>query len=116
MDVNGSSNKETSEAGLVLALSDGMELEYAIRFQFKHTNNEAEYEALIVPLAIAKELEVEVVTICSNSWLVVEQVLGEYEAKEDRMKRYLAKEWELKDHFRKFRNEQVPRAPNSRVD
>ena len=40
-------------------------------------NNEAEYEALIIGLKLAKELETPALQIFSDSWLVVGQVNGE---------------------------------------
>ena len=47
----------------------------AIHFGFKASNNEAKYEALIVGLHLAHELEVCNVKIFSDSQLVVNQVM-----------------------------------------
>ena len=49
-------------------------MEYAICIDFKVTNNEAEYEALLTGPRIAFEFEVESLDILSNSHLVVNQV------------------------------------------
>ncbi|GAV74616.1 hypothetical protein CFOL_v3_18096 [Cephalotus follicularis] len=57
--VDGSSCITSSGAGLVLASPDGWTLECALRFKFKATNNEAEWEALIAGLTIAKHLDVQ---------------------------------------------------------
>ena len=43
-------------AGLILVSPEGVITEYALCFEFFAINNEAEYEALIVGLRIAKEL------------------------------------------------------------
>ena len=56
---------------------------------FKASNNEAEYEALIAGLNLARELGVKNMKIHSDSQLVVNQVNGEYQAKEDNMASYL---------------------------
>ncbi|GAV58523.1 hypothetical protein CFOL_v3_02056 [Cephalotus follicularis] len=56
LSVDGSSCVTVSEAGLVLTSPDGWTLEYALRFKFKTTNNEAEWEALIAGMTIAKHL------------------------------------------------------------
>ncbi|GAV74736.1 hypothetical protein CFOL_v3_18216 [Cephalotus follicularis] len=56
--VDGSSCVSGSGIGLVLTRSYGWNLEYALRFGFKITNNEVEWEALIAGLTIAKQLEV----------------------------------------------------------
>ncbi|GKB34756.1 reverse transcriptase domain-containing protein [Tanacetum coccineum] len=46
-------------AGLILTNPEGMEFTYALRFRFDATNNEAEYEALIAGLRIAKQMDVK---------------------------------------------------------
>nr|GEV93553.1 reverse transcriptase domain-containing protein [Tanacetum cinerariifolium] len=53
---NGSSCVDGSGAGLILTNLDGVEFTYALRFQFASSNNEAEYEALIVDLRIATQM------------------------------------------------------------
>ena len=50
-----------------------------LRFRFKASNNEAEYEALISGLKLAKELKAEVVHVFSDSHLVVCQINKEYQ-------------------------------------
>lgn len=46
--------KEWSE--IMIISSDGIEISYALRFEFKAYNNEAEYKALIVELKMARSL------------------------------------------------------------
>ncbi|GAV81687.1 hypothetical protein CFOL_v3_25141, partial [Cephalotus follicularis] len=50
LSVDGSSCITGSGARLVLTSPNGWTLEYALRFRFKATNNEAEWEALIAGL------------------------------------------------------------------
>ncbi|MCI78084.1 gag-pol polyprotein, partial [Trifolium medium] len=45
--VDGSSNLRGSGAGVVLEGPDGVLIEQTLRFDFKASNNQAEYEALI---------------------------------------------------------------------
>ncbi|GKD35001.1 reverse transcriptase domain-containing protein, partial [Tanacetum coccineum] len=47
---DGSSCADSSGAGLILTNPEGTKFTYALRFRFEATNNEAEYEALIVGL------------------------------------------------------------------
>ncbi|KAM1898095.1 hypothetical protein ACFX14_032495 [Malus domestica] len=54
--VDGSSNQQGCGAGLVLTALDKVAMEYALHFKFKASNNEAEYEALIAGLCLAKHL------------------------------------------------------------
>ncbi|GJR64122.1 reverse transcriptase domain-containing protein [Tanacetum coccineum] len=56
---DGSSCADGSGAGLILTSSEGMEFTYALRFGFEVTNNEAEYEALIVGLRIAEQMGIK---------------------------------------------------------
>ncbi|KAI5318334.1 hypothetical protein L3X38_038042 [Prunus dulcis] len=50
------SNHKGAEAGVVIITSDGTLLEQAITLGFYASNNEAEYEALLAGLRLAKEL------------------------------------------------------------
>lgn len=54
--VNGSSNQLRGGADLVITGPCDFTLAYALRFDFKASNNEAEYEALITALKISKAL------------------------------------------------------------
>ncbi|GAV64654.1 RVT_3 domain-containing protein, partial [Cephalotus follicularis] len=105
-----------SGAGLVLTSPDGWTLEYALRFGFKATNNEAEWEALIAGLTIVKHLEVQKLEASSDSQLVVGLVSGEYEVREDTMAKYLAHVQNLKLAFQIFQVVKVPRVENARAD
>ncbi|GAV66257.1 RVT_3 domain-containing protein [Cephalotus follicularis] len=96
LSVDGSSCASESGAGLVLTSPDGWTLGYALRFGFKATNNEAEWEALIARLTIAKNLEVQKIEVSSDSQLVVGLVNEKYEAREDSMAKYLAHVQSLK--------------------
>ncbi|RVX20602.1 Retrovirus-related Pol polyprotein from transposon 17.6 [Vitis vinifera] len=69
----------------------GEHLEQAIRLGFSASNNEAEYEAILSGLDLALALSVSKLRIYSDSQLVVRHVQKEYEAKDSRMARYLAK-------------------------
>ncbi|XP_077225213.1 uncharacterized protein LOC143858445 [Tasmannia lanceolata] len=89
---------------------------YALRLDFKASNNEAKYEALLARLSLAAELGTRKLKIYNDSQLVVEQVNGEYEAKELRMKRYLQKVREKLKGMGEVEILQVPRGMNNRVD
>ncbi|GJY88321.1 reverse transcriptase domain-containing protein [Tanacetum coccineum] len=56
---DGSSCIDGSRAGLIITNPKGMEFTYALRFRFNATNNEAEYEALIAGLRIARQMGVQ---------------------------------------------------------
>jgi len=62
----GARNDYCSGDGIVLETPEGRSLCYALRLEFPSTNNEAEYEALLAGLRIAKELNIKVLQIYSN--------------------------------------------------
>ena len=59
LSVDGSSNIKGSGLGIVLKSPQGDILEQSIRCEFRATNNEAEYEALIAGLDLTKILNVK---------------------------------------------------------
>ncbi|KAM1624115.1 hypothetical protein TB2_021756 [Malus domestica] len=105
--VDGSSNQQGCGAGLVLTTPDKVVMEYALRFKFKASNNEAEYEALIAGLRLAKHLGVKQIDIFSDSQLVVNQVTNNFDAKDSSMAAYLAQTQLLLKNFH-YQITQIP--------
>ncbi|XP_027158086.1 uncharacterized protein LOC113759712 [Coffea eugenioides] len=114
--VDGSSSQEGCGAGLLLTSPMGDELAYALRFDFRASNNESEYEALVAGMVIARKLGAESIEVYSDLQLIVNQVGGSYEVKEEPLRRYVAKVHELRAQFKLFTLEQVPRSQNKRAD
>ncbi|XP_059658426.1 uncharacterized protein LOC132304712 [Cornus florida] len=114
--VDGSVNARASRAGLVIISPNGECIKYALRFGFKATNNEAEYETLLAGLRMAKALEVERLVAYTDSQLITGQVQGEYEAKDEKMKTYLHKIEDIKGFFKKFSIRRIPREENAQAD
>ncbi|XP_075633661.1 uncharacterized protein LOC142606152 [Castanea sativa] len=56
---------------------------------FSTTNNEAEYKALIAGLDLAIAAGAKSVVVYSDSQVVINQVNGSYECKNERMKKYI---------------------------
>ena len=65
--MDGSSNKQGSGAGIILTSPEGIQLEYALRFGFPTSNNEAEYEALLVGLQLAISIDAEQIQVYNDS-------------------------------------------------
>ena len=59
LSIDGASNAQGSGAGLILTSLEGIDIEYALRFGFQASNNEAEYEAVIAGINLAHSLEVD---------------------------------------------------------
>nr|GEW04208.1 zinc finger, CCHC-type [Tanacetum cinerariifolium] len=103
-------------AGLIITNPEGMEFTYALRFRFKATNNEAEYEALIAGLRIAEQMGVKNLYVNADSKLMANQVNGVYVAKEPGMIKYLEKVKNLIGAFKDISIKQVPRGENKKAD
>nr|GEX93134.1 reverse transcriptase domain-containing protein [Tanacetum cinerariifolium] len=105
-----------SGAGLILTSLEGTKFTYALRFEFDATNNEAEYEALIAGIRIAKQMGIKNLQTHVDSCIVVNQVNGSYIAKEPGMIQYLGKVKTLANSFKKFSIKQVPRSKSQKAD
>ena len=92
---DGASNDDGAVAGLRLISPDKQEYTYAIRLDFKSTNNETEYEALLAGLRIADKLGARNLDAHVDSMLVAGQINGIYDAKDATMIQYLEQAKEL---------------------
>ena len=79
--VDGSSIETSFGARIILVSPNGVNLCYAFRFKFKATNNQAECEALLASLRLAKEVLAQCLTVYNDSQLVVSQVNSKFKAK-----------------------------------
>ena len=64
-------------------------VECMVLLDFRTTNNEAEHEALVAGLDLAKVAGATSVVIYCDSQVITNQVNGDYRCKGERMKRYL---------------------------
>ena len=76
--------------GLVLVSPEKITIEKSLRLGLSATNNEVEYEALLVGMAMVQRMGKKAVEMFSNSRLVIGQMKGELEAKDVRMQGYLS--------------------------
>ena len=116
LSVDGATNAQGSSVGLILTSLERVDVEYALRFWFSTSNNEVEYEVVIVGLNLAHSMEVEQLEVCSDSELVVRRIEDSYEAKGEKMIFYLKKVRELLKKFVWVQVRHVPRTKNSRAD
>jgi ribonuclease HI len=114
--VDGAANSRGSGLGIVLISPGGELLEQAVRLGFSASNNEAEYEALLHGLRAAKRLGADPLTIHCDSQLIVNQLTGEYMAKDERMIAYLDLARNLLKGFCKYNIERVGREHNGHAD
>jgi ribonuclease HI len=114
--VDGASNSKGSGAGIVLVSPERLVLEQAVRLKFSASNNEAEYEALMIGLRSAREFGASHLQVFCDSQLVANQISGEYQARDERMSAYLLVARSLLAEFESIHVAQIGREHNSHVD
>ncbi|KAL0427004.1 UNVERIFIED_CONTAM: hypothetical protein Slati_2875200 [Sesamum latifolium] len=80
----------------------GDKLEFSLKFEFKASNNEIEYVALMTGIKINLDVEARNLMACSNSQLVTSHMEGTYNVNEDKLKEYLREITELKSRLKSF--------------
>ncbi len=91
--------------------------EYRIGKYLGHTtNNQAEYQALVVALEKAHSLGAHEVTCYLDSELVVKQMKGEYKVKDAGLRVHFEAIKELSKKFKKFSIHHVRREKNKEAD
>ena len=102
--------------GLVLVSPKKITIEKSLRLSFSATNNEAEYEALLMGMMMVQKMEGRAVKVFSDSKLVVVQVRGDLEARDSRMQEYLCQIRRVQEKFEVFDLSHIPRGGNTHAD
>ncbi|XP_022031845.1 uncharacterized protein LOC110932901 [Helianthus annuus] len=116
LHTDGASNDDGAGASLRLVSPDDHELTYAIRLDFKSTNNEAEYEAFLAGLRLALKMGAKNLEAHIDSKLVAEQVNGHYDAKGEAMALYLEQARMPISQFQTFKRVHINRSENKHAD
>jgi ribonuclease HI len=109
-------NPGPAAIGVVVQDATGRVIYEASRCLGTHTNNEAEYLALIAALEYLKENRVPEVDFRLDSELVVRQLQGRYRVKEPRLQSLHARVTMLLNAVPKHTFTHVPRKQNARAD
>ena len=99
--------------GLVLISPEKLTIKKSLRLGFSATNNEAEYEALLEGISMVQKMGGKAVKMFSDSRLVIGQVKGELEVRDERMQGYLSQVRHLQLGFESFSLSHVPRSGNT---
>nr|KYP62173.1 Retrovirus-related Pol polyprotein from transposon 297 family [Cajanus cajan] len=99
LHVDGSSNQQGSGADIILEGPGTMIIEQSLRFGFKTSNNQAEYETLLAGLRLAADLGITELQCFSDSQVVTEQVNGTFQIKDPTLLLYFHAFQKLKSHF-----------------
>lgn len=80
------------------------------------TNNQAEYQAVLLALEEAKKLGLQELQFYLDSELVVRQLNQEYKIKDVELGKLFVKIWNLRPAFRRISFRHVPREQNREAD
>jgi len=114
--VDGSSTKNGSGAGLVIESPSGERHGHTLKFTFKASNNEAECEAMIAGIELCYTAGADSVQAFSDSQLVVSQLNGNYEVKDDTMAAYVRRVQEATQLLKLFAIRHILRSENWLAD
>ena len=99
----------------MLRSPEGDEIKCMVHLNFPTTNNEVEYEALVVGLDLTKATGVVSVVIYYDSQVVINQINGDYECNGERMKKYLEQVKRRVDDLQ-AKIIQIPKGENEQAD
>ena len=116
VNVDGSSTLYAGGIGVILKSPEGDKLKYAAHLQYQTTNNEVQYEDLLKGLELAKFFGAELVVVQGDLQLIINQVNGMCEAKEDRMKKCLSRVKQLVKKFKETSFVQLLNEENMEAD
>ena len=91
-------------------------IEKSLRLGFSATNNEAEYETLLMGMVMVQKTGGRAVEMFSDSRLVVGQVKGELEARDTRMQEYFGQVRRIQMKFEFFDLSHIPKSGNTHAD
>ncbi|XP_030963296.1 uncharacterized protein LOC115984403 [Quercus lobata] len=114
--VDGAANQRGAGLGLVLISPEEIIIEKSLRLGFSATNNEAEYETLLIGMSMVQKMGGKVAELFSDSRLVFSQVKGELEARDPRMQGYLSHVRCMQTKFESFDLSHIPQGENTHTD
>ncbi|XP_042441157.1 uncharacterized protein LOC122026482 [Zingiber officinale] len=114
--IGGSATRQGSDVGILLISPQEDVLQLVVRLNFRATNNEAEYEALLADLQATKHVGAARVIIYSDSQLVTQQVAGNFEINSDKLQVYQEAYGKMKQEFKEVTVSKIPRSENGRAD
>ena len=113
--MDGASRQKGASVGLQLKAPTRERIEQAIWLDFPASNYEAEYEVILADIDLAISIFLEKIIIQSDSLLVVGQVNGEYETRDQRMTKYVCPVKLRLESFMAWKLEHIPRGSNEKA-
>ncbi|XP_020272463.1 uncharacterized protein LOC109847642 [Asparagus officinalis] len=112
----GMSDPSLQEWGVVLTSPRNHVLPHAFSLTEPCTNNVDEYNALLIGLELARELEIRHLEAYGDSQLIIKQMTGDYEVRNDDLISLHKAATKLVESFKSFCIEHVLRSKNTYAD
>jgi ribonuclease HI len=109
-------NPGPAAAACVITAPDGQLVDERAQLLGNATNNVAEYRAVLLGLARARELGADEVEVIGDSELIAKQIQGLYKVKHPSMRPLYLEAMEALRAFQKWSIRTVPRAQNADAD
>src|SRR4051812_25330980 len=103
------SNIKGNGSRIILEGPYDLPIKKSLNFEFKTSNNQVKYKALITGMSFALEVDASTLKANNNSQLVAKQVPDEYQTNEPQLIKYLKKVHGLFERFRALEIMYVPR-------
>ncbi|KAM2618530.1 hypothetical protein TB1_034795 [Malus domestica] len=116
MFFNVSARADGAGAEVVFMSPQRQILPYSFQLSELCSNNVAEYQALIIGLQMAINMEITALEIYGDSKLIINQLLTEYEVRKDDLVQYFRLATQLLQRFKAVTLEHVPRKENQMAD
>ncbi|CAL8993664.1 unnamed protein product [Prunus brigantina] len=113
---DGSRTSNMGGVGVIIETPKGFRTHYSFQLDFDCTNNQAEYEALIIGLEILKELGLKSAVVVGDSTLVLKQLSGDYKVTSQALLGYHALASQLMEDFEDVRLTHLPREHNTQAN
>ena len=109
-------NPGNAGAGIIITAEDGKVIKKTGKYLGKTTNNEAEYQALIIALEEAKAMGATDIKIFADSELMVRQIKGEYKVKSEGLRPLYGKAMSILMGFKRYDIIHIERDKNKEAD
>lgn len=116
LHTDGGARGNPGPAGIGVVLEIGQDKKVFQKYIGEATNNQAEYQALLLGLAEAKNRGVAEIDCYLDSELVVKQLNNEYKVKNEGLAPLFIKVYNLKQQFKKIKFIHIFREDNKEAD
>nr|KYP42603.1 Integrase catalytic domain-containing protein KIAA1305 family [Cajanus cajan] len=109
---DGSKHELGTRIGLLIISHEGIPTKLSLKIKIGYSNNETEYEALVIGLEILRELGVRSIIVRGDSQLVIKQLTREYKCINEKLLERKSRAITLLNSFDEVQSEHISRNEN----